>query len=134
MVDLIRFNVAREIVAKDGGGVFDVKDTFCDLVFRAMPTMFSFDILFSLIGMDCSEENYLKYCLVDSDGMQIVVVDGIKVAPVPMMERNNEQSLNCVINTKNVDFVKEGVYHHIIICNDEEVCQIPMVVRKALTN
>lgn len=132
MVDLIRFNVAREITPKDGGGVFDVQDTFCELVFRAMPTMFSFDVLFSVIGMDCLKENLLEYYLVDPTGVEILAIDSIKVAPAPMMQQNDSQSWNCVINAKNVEFNHEGVYKHIVICNDEEVCQIPMVVKKAL--
>lgn len=134
MVDLIRFNVAREITPKEGGGVFDVKDTFCDLVFRTMPTMFSFDILFSVMGMDSAKENFLEYYLVDPHDNEVLAVDSIRVAPAPMMERSDNQSWNCVINAKNVDFNEEGVYKHIIICNNEEVCQLPMVVRKALTN
>lgn len=134
MVDLIRFNVAREITPKDGGGVFDVQDTFCELVFRAMPTMFSFDILFSLIGMDCLEENHLEYYLTDPNGVTVLGIDSIRVAPAPMMKQNDNQSCNCVINAKNVEFNNEGIYTHIIMCNDEEVCQIPMVVKKVLIN
>lgn len=135
MVELIRFNTAFKIKPAMNGDVFDLKGAFISIVSDAFPFVASFDVLFSIVGINTFDENYLDYSLEDSLGNELLLVEGIKIAPLPFGKRTrNDFVWNCVVNVSNATFEKPGLYKHVITYNDEIIKEIPMFVSQVYRN
>ena len=86
-----------------------------------VPGVFSFSIVFSIIGIDVTKDsNTIRLAMYDANENIVFDSSIIQLPPFPSEEDNipkDFKGINMSMDLKNVNFVADGVYYSRIECN-----------------
>lgn len=121
---VICLNAIRQQDSQGGNSVININGLLSNIVVEKIPATFSFSVVFSILGMDITNDNKLRI-IIKNDKKQTVV--DTETLTIPKSEVGNSDipkkylGMDFTLDLRNVLFNNVGVHNIEIFLNSERI-------------